>query len=78
MGGDVRVKDYLNEVKLALAALLVGLAAVALLGVGAGLPIWLLTAHFSGTVAAALSVVWVFLYTAAVAPLFVRLLEWRP
>ena len=78
MGGDVRVKDYLNEVKLALVALLVGVAAVALLFVGAGLPIWLLTAHFSGHAAAVLSVVWVLLYTAVVAPLFARLLEWRP
>ena len=77
MGGDVRVKNYLNEVRQALAALLVVLAVVAVLGGGVGVPIWLMTAHFSGTAGVVLSVVWVFLYTAAVAPLFATRVERR-
>ena len=79
MVGDVRVKNYLNEVWRGLAGLLLALLVmVAVLGGGAGVPIWLLTAHFSAPVGVVLSLVWILLYSAAVAPLLARLLERRP
>ena len=73
------MKNYLSEVWRGFVGLLLALLVmVAVLGGGAGVPIWLLTAHFSGAVAVVLSVVWVLLYSAAVAPLLARLLEERP
>ena len=78
MDGDVRVKNYLIEAGRGLVGLLLALLVMAaVLGGGAGVPIWLLTAHFSGPVGVGLSLVWVLLYSAAIAPLIARLLEWR-
>lgn len=77
MGGDVRVKSYLTEVWRGLVGLLLVVAVVAVLGGGMGLPIWLITAHFSEAVGVVLSLVWILLYSAAIAPLLARLLEWR-
>lgn len=67
------MKNYLIEAGRGLVGLLVVLAVVAVLGGGVGVPIWLITAHFSGTAGAVLSVVWILLYSAAVAPLLARL-----
>ena len=72
------MKNYLIEVWRGVVGLLLALLVmVAVLGGGAGVPIWLLTAHFSAPVGVVLSLVWILLYTAAVAPLFARLLERR-
>ena len=73
------MKNYLIEVWRGVVGLLLALLVmVAVLGGGAGVPIWLLTAHFSAPVGVVLSLVWILLYSAAVAPLLARLLAGRP